>query len=108
MVFMRPMAEVQAEDICPCLEEPADGIRARARWPEGGDDFRVSLTAHASSGDSRRLLWTGDQDRAEVVDVGEGRADDDLVADGLEEAVPIVVGEPLLGLHAHRRRTREA
>ena len=34
-----------------------------------------------------------DQDGAKVVDVGERRAGDELIAQGLEEAVPVIVGE---------------
>src|SRR3954464_10656337 len=44
-----------------------------------------------------RPSLSGDEDGAEVVHVGQGRAGDDLVAQGLEEAVPVVVGQARLG-----------
>src|SRR6185369_14939435 len=42
VVLVRAVTEVQAEDVSPRLEELADGVRARARWSKGGDDFRIS------------------------------------------------------------------
>jgi hypothetical protein len=42
-------------------------------------------------------LLRSNQDRAEIVDVGEGRAGDDLLASGGEEVVRVVAGERVGG-----------
>ena len=48
-----------------------------------------------------------DENGPEVVDVGQGRAGYDLIAERLEESVPIVVGETLLGVDAQRLGARK-
>src|SRR4051812_23475425 len=60
-----------------------------------------------SSSGSRRRLWISDQDRAEIIDVGQCRTGDDLIPQAFEEAMPVVIRKPLLRLNALCRRARE-
>ena len=104
MVLVRAVAEVQAEHVRPGLEQAADDLRAGARRAEGGDDLGVAVTAHVYvAACTAALSWRSeDEDGAEVVDVGQGRAGDDLVAQRLEEAVAVVVGQARLGVDPAR------
>jgi hypothetical protein len=52
--------------------------------------------------DGRPPLGCEDQDGAEVVDVGQGRAGDELAAERREEAVPVVVGQACLSVDLAR------
>ena len=109
VVLVRAVAEVQPEHISPGLEQAADDLRAGARRAEGGDDLGVAMTAHVMSRPARPPSFgSGDEDGAEVVDVGQGWPGDDLVAERLEEAVAVVVGERALALIPRRGSTRQA
>ena len=56
---------------------------------------------------TQRPVWlAGDQDGAEIVDVGQGRSGDDLVAQRLEEAVAVVVGEARAWVEPQSRAAR--
>ena len=88
VVLVGAVAEVQPEHIGTGQEQGPERLRCGAGRPDGGDYFRVALAEHGSSG--RMAVPSGDEDGTEIVDVGQRRAGDDLVAQGLEEAVTVV------------------
>ena len=93
---MRAVAEVEAEHVRPGVEQRADEPPGWS-WPARcGDDLGLADDDACSAAGQAASLWLGgDQDRAEVVDVGERRAGDDLIAQRLEEAVAVIVGQAL-------------
>ena len=76
------------------LDGRGDGGRVRAGGADGGDDLGAAVAGHSSALLGRHATGgADDQDGAEIVDVGEGRAGDDQVAEGGEQAVAVVVGK---------------
>src|SRR4051794_17156000 len=73
----------------------SDVVRGRTRR-------RAARAERRSAGPVRAPLLGHDQDCPEVVDVGQRRTGDHLIAQRLEEAVAVVVGEALLGVDARR------
>ena len=79
VVVVRAVAEVEAEHVGAGLEQRADGLAVGAGRAERGDDLGVAMATHGRCAGSGRLpRLGGDQDGAEVVDVGQRRAGDDL------------------------------
>ena len=99
VVGMGAVAEVEAEDVGPGLEQGADALGPVAGRPEGGEDLRHALASHAGA-----LHENG----AKIVDVGERRTRDHEIADGGEESVAVVVGQHGLAVQAPGARAGEA
>jgi hypothetical protein len=50
----------------------------------------------------RPFLGTGDENGSEIVDVGQSRTGNDLIAESLEEGVTVVVGQSRPGIDSAR------
>ena len=90
VVLVSAVAEVQPEYVSTGQEQGPERFRGGAGRSDSGDYFRVALAEHGSSG--RMAVPSGDENGTEIVDVGQRWAGDDLIAQGLEEAVTVVVG----------------
>src|SRR3954468_14466004 len=67
VILVRAVAEVEAEYVCPRLEETSDDLRTGTRRAEGGDDLGIAVTMHIIRGlDGRPSLGCEDQDGVEV------------------------------------------
>ena len=97
MIGVAAVAEIEPEHV-----DPGDtGPRSRPGLSSPAPVWRRSwrcAAAHGSVRSMRPLPALGDQDSAEIIDVGQGRAGDDRVAERREEAVAVVVGERSRGL----------
>jgi hypothetical protein len=107
MVLMRTMAKVRAKYIRPRFEQRPDFILVAAGRSQRCDDLTLSMTAHEHLGRLGSRPWLQNQNRAEIVDIGQRRTGDDLVTQSLEEAVTVIVGQALLRIDPHSRRTRD-
>ena len=101
MILVSSMAEVEPEGIDTGQEQCLEHLGRGACRPDGGDDLGSTVTAHhsfgritaasllgASAGAFRASVdrLSGDQDCADIVDIGERRPGSDQVADAIEIA----------------------
>src|SRR3546814_20161691 len=100
MIGVGAVTEVQAKDVDAGAKELADHLLAGAGGAERGYDLGFSLASHGAASTQDllpadsilfRAIGVRDQDGAEVVDVGEGGAGSNQVAEPADNAAAVVV-----------------